>query len=83
VFAHESGFTYRNFIAVVGGEFEPELGWETQGFCWVGQDEGLPDQLHPGLRAFLESPLAVSQLQDLRARLESQPDGGWDCRFRR
>ncbi|WP_455233502.1 NUDIX hydrolase [Geopseudomonas aromaticivorans] len=82
VFAHESGFTYRNFIAVVEDEFEPVLGWETQGFCWVS-DGDLPDDLHPGLVAFLESPQAVSQLRDLRARAGAQPDGGWDCCYRR
>ena len=78
VFRHASGFTYCNFIAVIEDEFEPVLGWETQGFRWVTEGD-LPEALHPGLLAFLESPQAVTQLDDLRVRAGMQPDGGWDC----
>jgi 8-oxo-dGTP pyrophosphatase MutT (NUDIX family) len=68
VFTHESGFSYHNFIVVTEEEFEPVLTWEAADFRWINPDEiaSLPDELHPGLMAMLESPVTRNALNDLR-----------------
>lgn len=57
VFAHESGFRYHNFLAVVDHQFEIELdrnkNWETQDYAWCRFGE-FPDPLHPGVEYLLE-----------------------------
>lgn len=65
VFRHESGFEYHNFIAVVQDEYEPVLDWETSDFAWMELQE-LPDNLHPGLVAFLQSDIAYAQVTELQ-----------------
>lgn len=48
------GFTYHNFVGLVGGEFEPVLNWESSDAGWFDLD-ALPGPLHFGLREFLQS----------------------------
>jgi 8-oxo-dGTP pyrophosphatase MutT (NUDIX family) len=33
------GFTYYNFIGVIGDEFKPKIDWESDGYKWVTLDE--------------------------------------------
>lgn len=77
VFRHESGFEYHNHIAVVSQEFTPVLGWETQGWLWVAPDDLgnqlAPEDLHPGLQALIDSPLAQQQLAELVAACQLPP----------
>jgi 8-oxo-dGTP pyrophosphatase MutT (NUDIX family) len=46
----DGSFKYRNFIAIVDAEFEPEMDWETEGFRWCKINE-FPNKLHFGLKA--------------------------------
>lgn len=58
-FAHASGFTYQNYLAVVDSEFQPVLDGENQGFAWVDASALLSSDppvqpLHPGLDYLLK-----------------------------
>lgn len=70
-----SGFSYQNFIVVVSDEFAPVLNWESCDHAWVRPDE-LPDDLHPGLQAFLSSGVARAQLADLERADDGPLDDG-------
>jgi 8-oxo-dGTP pyrophosphatase MutT (NUDIX family) len=61
-------FTYRNFLAVVPAEFEPELDWETEAAVWTHLDDA-PHPRHFGLEALLESPRARRMLDAALAAL--------------
>lgn len=60
----DNGFRYHNFIAVVETEFDPILNWESADAQWfeVGQ---WPTPLHFGLKAFLNSEQASTQLAEI------------------
>lgn len=47
-------FRYYNFLAVVPGEFLPDLDWETLGYTWVEYGDW-PEPLHFGLESLLEN----------------------------
>jgi 8-oxo-dGTP pyrophosphatase MutT (NUDIX family) len=48
----ESGFRYRNYLAVVDEEFSPTLNWEGDDFLWCDHGDW-PDPLHFGLEYLL------------------------------
>lgn len=66
VFKHSSGFQYHNFLALVAGEFNPTMNWETQGYGWFEWGKW-PSPLHPGLQALLADPSSASIMQHASA----------------
>jgi len=49
----KDSFRYHNFLVIVEKEFEPELGWEGDGFEWVDFGDW-PSPLHFGLKSLLD-----------------------------
>lgn len=49
----ESGFRYRNFLAVVEHEFDPILNWEGESFGWF-ECGAWPEPLHFGMEYLLD-----------------------------
>lgn len=62
LFKHDSGFQYQNFLAIVDNEFEPDIGWETQGFKWCTFGKW-PKPLHPGLAGLLQDKNSVELIK--------------------
>jgi 8-oxo-dGTP pyrophosphatase MutT (NUDIX family) len=50
----DSNHSYATFMAVVPHEFEPQINYECQDWCWCEPDQ-LPRPLHPGLKQLLSS----------------------------
>lgn len=71
VFAHESGFRYYNFLAVVDHEFTPKTDWETQGFGWFEYGKW-PKPLHPGLVGLLQDSTSVSTIKKYTTLISRQ-----------
>lgn len=63
VYSHPEGFKYHNFLAVVDGEFEPKLNWETQGFGWFEWSKW-PTPLHPGLKHLFDDTVSVDIIKN-------------------
>ncbi|MFZ8885301.1 MAG: NUDIX domain-containing protein [Steroidobacteraceae bacterium] len=61
VFRHASGFSYHNYLALVPGEFEPRLNWETSAFVWTRWDR-IPDPRHAGLEALLADAASLQAI---------------------
>lgn len=55
-------FKYYNYLALVEGEPDPELNWETETARWVKLDE-LPSPLHFGLKAVLDDPESMQVIR--------------------
>jgi ADP-ribose pyrophosphatase YjhB (NUDIX family) len=55
------GHKYYIFLAVIDEEFEPELNWESKGFCWVEYGDW-PTPLHPGLKPTLSNQASQEQM---------------------
>lgn len=48
------GFTYYNFVGIVGSEFEPTLDWENDAAEWFDID-ALPSPLHFGVQKLFQN----------------------------
>lgn len=69
IYTFQSGkFRYYNFLVRVPREFEPQLGWESQGYVWTTLDE-LPEPLHFGFKALLPSLRSALGQEALTARV--------------
>lgn len=62
----DAAFIYRNFLAVVPGEFKPHLGWEAVDYRWCTLDD-LPQPLHYGMKALFSDPASVKKIETLSA----------------
>lgn len=58
----ELEFQYNNFLAIVDDEFNPQLGWETQGYEWCAYGQW-PSPLHFGLKAILNDPQSIQTMK--------------------
>jgi 8-oxo-dGTP pyrophosphatase MutT (NUDIX family) len=80
---YENGsFRYHNFLAIVPGEFDPTLNWETNTFAWVTLGEW-PSDLHFGLQALLAhepSMTVLSGLVGVKQERESTMDEPDNCK---
>lgn len=55
-------FTYRNFLALVPDEFEPELGWEADDHVWVDIGDW-PEPLHFGPMAVFNDAASMATIE--------------------
>lgn len=56
-----SGFTYANFLAIVGDEFDPVLNWENDLGLWVREGQW-PNPLHFGLALLIDNALPLAEV---------------------
>jgi 8-oxo-dGTP pyrophosphatase MutT (NUDIX family) len=65
VFRHASGFEYRNYLAVVDTEFEPDIApenqWEVESWKWCEHGDW-PEPLHFGLKGLLADPESAATI---------------------
>jgi len=65
VFANpEKTFRFKNFLFVVGREFEPTLNWKNQGYRWC-EFGHWPAPLHFGLEALFADPASVQIIRQV------------------
>jgi 8-oxo-dGTP pyrophosphatase MutT (NUDIX family) len=55
-------FTYRNYLVVIEDEFNPKMGWESQGFRWC-EYGNWPSPLHFGLKALFSDSASTVKIE--------------------